>query len=234
MGRHAGLFCGVPRIRVARRHPGTTGSQSAARVGWQQHPEWVAARSCTPSVLGWAADTAPSCRVPRSPCVRVPYSRTRIVFLGVLQAVSPRRVGCAPESAPPPRRRGACSFWFHQGHWVWECRAQSLEWRAHGGALHEAFTAHRSGWGPASPRPLNLGAGPPVMPTPPAVSASGSAPPGTVAFTHAVETDDCVYLDAAAHAGGSSSEEWPAGGEKTGYENGRPCHTQRDLYEAAR
>jgi len=56
-------------------------------------------------------------------------------------------------STPAPRRRGACSFCGHLGHWAWECPAQSPEVRAHGRALCDAVAAHPSGRGPRHPRP---------------------------------------------------------------------------------
>jgi len=79
--------------------------------------------------------------------------------------------------------------------------------RAHGRALREAVAAHRNGRGPALPAPLPLGAGPPVLPVPPAGASNGAVPPGTAAFVHAVETDDRAYPDAAGDEGESSSEE---------------------------
>jgi len=77
--------------------------------GWQQHPEWVDARSWTPFVLRWAADAAPWCRVPLSPRARVPYSRTRTVLLGILEAGDRRRA--AGEVAVRPSRRPRHGGW---------------------------------------------------------------------------------------------------------------------------
>jgi len=131
----------------------------------------------------------------------------------------------APESTPASRRRGACSFCGHLGPWLWECPAQFPEVQAHGQALREAVAAHRSGRGPAPPPLLTLRSGPLVAPSPPAVAATGSAPPGTAALVHAVDTEDRAHPDAAADEGGSSSEEWTAGDDDAA----RPCHAQGNV-----
>jgi len=115
--------------------------------------------------------------------------------------------GGAPESDSPSRRRGACLFCGHLGHWVWECPAQSSEVRARGHAQLQAVAAHRSGRGPAPLAPLPLGMGPPDALPPPSVATTGSGPPGTAAIVHAVNMDDQVYPEAAGAEGKSFSEE---------------------------
>jgi len=132
----------------------------------------------------------------------------------------------APDAGPPPRRRGACLFCGHLGHWVWECPAQSPVARAHGRALREAVAAHRNGRGPAPPAPLPLGAGPPVPPGPPTGANHGTVPPGTASFVNAVKTDDRAYPNAAGDEDESSSEELTAGAYGAGHGDGRACHPQ--------
>ena len=134
--------------------------------------------------------------------------------------------GSAPETGAPPRRRGACSFCGHLGHWVWECPAQSPEVLAHDRALCEAVAAYRNGRGPAPPAPLLLGAGPPVAPLSPTVTTNASGPPGTATFVHAVETSVQAYPDAAGNVGESSFEEWAAGAQDAEHGDDRPCHAQ--------
>jgi len=153
---------------------------------------------------------APGTPVPPRAGTVLPYSDRPSRFpRGV--APAPRGGGGAGSSklTPAPRRREACSLGGHLGHWVWECRAQSPEVRAHERALHEAVVAHWNWRGPAPPPPLPLGSGPPVAPSPPAVAATGSAPPSAAFFVHAVDAEDRAYPDAEADNGGSFSEEWP-------------------------
>jgi len=161
---------------------------------------------------------APGTPVPQCAATVFPYSDRppRIPRGG---APAPRGGGCASPSAstPAPRRRGACSFFGHLGHWVLECPAQSPEVRAHGRVLREAVAEHRSGRGPAPPPPLPLGARPPVAAPPPGAATSGGTPPGTASFVHAVETEDRAYPDGPADDDGNSSEEWAAGSGDGGH-----------------
>ena len=198
--------------------------------GWQQQPAWGGRPELYPVRTGVGrgrGTLAPGTPVPPRVGTVFPHSDRPPRF--PRGGAPPPRGGAwggTPESGPPPRRRRACSFCGHLGHWVWECPAQSPEVRAHRRALREAVAAHRNGRGPAPPAPLPLGTGRPVAPPPPAVANTGSGPPGTAAFVHAVETDDRVYPDAAGTEGDSFSEEWAAGADNTGCGDGHACHGQ--------
>jgi len=198
--------------------------------GWKQRPAWGGRPKLYPVHTGAGrgrGSLAPGTPVPpRAGTVFLHLDRPPRFFRG--GAPPPRGGGWgeAPEAGPPPRRRGACSFCGHLGHWVWECPAQSPQVRAHGRALGEAVAAHRNGRGPAPPAPLPLGAGQPVPPVPPAGATNGTVPPGTAPFVHAVETDDRAYPDAAGDEGESSSEKWAEGADGAGHGDGRTCHAQ--------
>jgi len=196
--------------------------------GWQQQPAWGGLPEMYPVHIGvgrGSGTLAPGTPVPPRAGTVFPDSDRPPRFPRG-GAPAPRGGGGASPfaSTPAPRRRGACSFCGHLGHWVWECPAQSPEFRAHGRALRDAVAAHRSGSGPAPPPPLPLGAGPPVAPSPPSAATSGGTPPGTASFVHAVETDDRAYPDGPADYDGNSSEEWSAG-EGDG---GHPGHAQEN------
>jgi len=194
--------------------------------GWQQQPSWGGRLEMYPVHTGVGrgrGTLTPSTPVPPRASTVFPYSDRPPGFPRG-GAPAPRGGGGASLSAstPTPRRRGACSFCGHLGHWVWECPPQSLEVRAHGRALRDAVPAHRTGRGPAPPPPLPLGAGAPVAPPPPCAATSGGAPPGSASFVHAVETDDRAYPDGPADDDGNSSEEWSAGDGDVGH----PSHAQ--------
>jgi len=194
--------------------------------GWQQQPAWGGRPEMYPvhTGVGRGRNTlAPGTPVsPRAGPVFPHSDRPPQLPRGA--APTQRGGGGTRPSAstPAPRRRGACSFGSHLGHWVWECPTQSPEVRAHGRALREAVAAHRSGRGPAPPPLLPLGAGPPVVPPPPGAAASGGTPPGTASFVHAVETDDRAYPDVPADDDGNSSEKWSVGDG----DGGHPGHGQ--------
>jgi len=193
---------------------------------WRQQPAWGGRPEMYPIHTGVGrrrGTLAPGTPVPPRAGTVFPYSDRPPRFPRG-GAPAPRGGGGAGPSAstPAPRRRGACYFCGHLGHWVWECPAQSPEVRAHGRALRDAVAAHRSGRGLAAPPPLPLGAGPPVPPPPLGEAASGGAPPGTSSFVHSVATDDQAYPDGRADDDGSSSEEWSSGDG----DGGRTGHTQ--------
>jgi len=117
--------------------------------GWQRQPAWGGRPELYPFRTG-----AGRGRGTLAPGTPVP-PRASTVFLHsdcpprLPRGGAPRpRCGAwggAPESGPPPRRRGDCSFCGHLGHWVWERPVESPELRAHGRALREAVAAHRNG-----------------------------------------------------------------------------------------
>jgi len=194
--------------------------------GWQQQPACGGSPDMYPVHTGVGrgkGTLAPGTPVPPRAGTLLPYSDRPPRFPRG-GAPAPRGGGGASPSpsTPAPRQRGACSFCGHLGHWVWECPAQSLEFRAHGRALREAGAAHRSGRGPATPPLLPLGAGTLVAPPPPGAAASGGTPPGTASFVHAVETDDRANPDVPADDDGNSYEEWSAGDG----DGGHPGHAQ--------
>jgi len=167
--------------------------------GWQQPPAWGASLQMHPIRSGMRRGRgilASGTPVPPRAGTSFPHSnRPPRLLLGRVPLLRGGAWGGAPESGRPPRRRGACSFCGHLGHWVWECPAWSPQVRAHRRGLRKAVAAHRNGRGPALPSPVPLGTGPPVAPPPPAVAATASGPSGTAAFVHVVETDDRLYPD---------------------------------------
>jgi len=193
---------------------------------WQQQPEWDGRPEMYPvhTVVGRGRGTlAPGTPVPPRAGAVFPYSDRPPRFpLGGAPALRGGGGASPSASTQKPRRREACSFFGHLGHWVWKCPAQSPEVRAHGRALREAVVAHRSGRGPAPPPRLPLGADPPVAPSLRSAATSGGTPPGTAAFVHAVETDDRACPDGPADDDRNSSEEWSAGDGNGGH----PGHAQ--------
>jgi len=196
-------------------------------LGWKQEPAWGGRLELYPihTVVGRGRGTlAPGTPVPPRCGTVFSYSdRPPRLPRGGAPEPCGRGGACPAASTRAPRRPGACFFYGHLGHWVWECPAHAPEVRAHGRALREAVAAHRSGRDPTPPPPLPLGAGPRVAPPPPGVAASGAALPGAASFVHAVETDDRAYPDGPADDDGSFSEEWSAGngdGGRTGHAQG--------------
>jgi len=199
--------------------------------GWKQQPAWGGRPELYPVRTGAGrgrGTLAPGTPVPSRAGTVFPHSDSlpRIPRGG---APPPRggAWGGAPETGAPPRRQGACLFCGHLGHWVGECPDQPSEVRAHGRALREAVAAHRNGRRPAPLALLPLGAGPPVAPLPPALTANASGPPDTAVFVHALEADDRAYPEAACNEGDRSCEEWAAGADDVGHGDGRTCHAQR-------
>ena len=131
--------------------------------GWQQQPAWGGRPKMYPihTRVGRGRGTlALGTPVPSRAGTVLLYSDRPPLFPRGGAPTPPGGGGAGTSDlTPAPRRRGACSFCGHLGHWVWECPAESPEVRAHGRALREAVAAHRSGRGPAPPPPLPLGAG---------------------------------------------------------------------------
>jgi len=173
--------------------------------GWQQGPAWAGRPEPFPQYTGQGrrrGTLAPGTPMPARPGTVYPHSGRAP---RAPRGGGPPGVSWSDPPAGAGRRRGACSYCGHPGHWVFECPEQTPEQRAHGRALREAVLAHRSGRGPALPPPKPMAS--PGRGTPGTGSRAAGAAEGAATFVHAVETDD---RPDATTENGSSEEGWVA------------------------